>query len=106
MKKTLALCVLGAFLLGLFAVGCGPSKEMLNKYYDAKMQKQEGEDRLAKAKDANTAYKAEYDKAVKRIDELRQQHKTMHEERNNIEKTKKLPLTPMLHGEAAEPTWE
>jgi hypothetical protein len=106
MKKTLALCVLGAFLLGLFATGCGPSKEMLNKYYDAKMKKQEGEDRLAKAKDANTAYKSEYDKAVKTIDELRQQHKTMHDERNGIEKMKKLPQTPLLHGATEEPSWE
>jgi len=106
MKKTLVLCVLGAFLLGLFALGCGPSKEMLNKYYDAKMQKQTGEDRLAKAKDSNAAYKSEYEKAVKRIGELREQHKSMHEERNNIEKAKKITLTPLLHGEAKEPTWE
>jgi len=106
MKKICALCVLGAFLLGILAVGCGPSKEQLNSYYDAKMKKQEGEDRLAKAKDANTAYKSEYDKAVKKVDELRETHKGLHEKRNGIEKMKKLPLTPLLHAAEKEPTWE
>ncbi len=64
MKKAITLTLLGAFFLGIFALGCGPSKEQLNSYYDAKMKKQESEDRLAKAKDANAAYKTEYDKAV------------------------------------------
>jgi cell division protein FtsB len=106
MKKAIALSVLGAFLLGFLALGCGPSKEMLNAYYDAKMKKQEGEDRLAKAKSANSAYKAEYDKAVKKVDELREQHKGLHEQRNGIEKARKMPLTPLLHGAEKEPTWE
>ena len=106
MKKTIALCVLGAFLLSIFALGCGPSKEKLNAYYDAKMKKQEGEDRYAKAKDANAAYKAEYDKAVKKVDELRVQHKDLHDKRNNIEKLRKMTLTPLLHGAEKEPTWE
>lgn len=106
MKRTISLCVLGAFLLGVFAAGCGPSKELLNAYYDAKMKKQEAEDRLAKAKDANAAYKAEYDKAVKKVDELRAQHKELHGKRNNIEKARKMTLTPLLHGAEKEPTWE
>jgi predicted nuclease with TOPRIM domain len=106
MKKAVALSVLGAFLLGFLAMGCGPSKELLNAYYDAKMKKQEAEDRLAKAKSANAAYEAEYDKAVKRIDELRAQHKELHDERNSIEKSRKMELTPLLHGAEKEPTWE
>lgn len=106
MKKAIVLSVLGAFLLGFLSLGCGPSKEQLNAYYDAKMKKSEGEDRLAKAKSANSAYAAEYDKAVKKIDELRAQHKGLHDERNGIEKTRKMPLTPLLHGAEKEPTWE
>jgi len=106
MKKIFALCVLGAFLLSILAAGCGPSKEKLNAYYDAKMKKQEGEDRLNKAKDSNAAYKSEYDKAVKRVDELRTQHNDIHKQRNDVEKMKKLAITPLLHGEAKEPTWE
>lgn len=106
MKKAIVLSVLGAFLLGFLALGCGPSKEMLNAYYDAKMAKSEAEDRLAKANSANSAYKAEYDKAVKKIDELRAQHETLHTERNNIEKSRKMELTPLLHGAEKEPTWE
>jgi len=107
MKKTLVICVLGVFLLGIFATaGCGPNKAKLNAYYDAKMKKQEAEDRLAKAKDANAAYKAEYDKAVKKVDELRENHKNLHEQRNAIEKAKKMPVTPLLHNAEKEPTWE
>jgi cell division protein FtsB len=106
MKKFIALSVLGAFLLGIFALACGPSKELLNAYYDAKMKKQESEDRLAKAKSANDAYKSEYDKAVKKVDELREQHKGLHDKRNNIEKSRKLAQTPLLHGAEKEPTWE
>jgi cell division protein FtsB len=106
MKKVITLSVLGAFLLGFLALGCGPSKELLNQYYDAKMQKQEGEDRLAKASSANAAYKAEYDKAVKKIDELRALHKDLHEKRNNIEKARKMATTPLLHGAEKEPTFE
>ena len=106
MKKVITLSVLGAFLLGVLALGCGPSKKMLDEYYNAKMQKQEGEDRLAKAKSANAAYKAEYDKAVKKVDELRAQHKELHDKRNAIEKSRKLAITPLLHGAEKEPTWE
>jgi cell division protein FtsB len=106
MKKVITLSVLGAFFLGFLALGCGPSKKLLDEYYDAKMLKQEGEDRLAKATSANAAYKAEYDKAVKKVDELRAQHKDLHEKRNNIEKARKLPITPLLHGAEKEPTWE
>ncbi len=106
MKKVITLSVLGAFLLGFLALGCGPSKEQLNAYYDAKMQKQEGEDRLAKANSANAAYKAEYDKAVKKVDELRAQHTDLHEQRNNIEKARKMAITPLLHGAEKEPTFE
>ncbi len=106
MKKVITLSVLGAFLLGVFALGCGPSKKMLDEYYNAKMQKQEAEDRLAKAKSANAAYKAEYDKAVKKVDELRAQHKELHEKRNEIEKSRKMPITPLLHGAEKEPTFE
>jgi cell division protein FtsB len=106
MKKVITLSVLGAFLLGFLSLGCGPSKELLNQYYDAKMQKQEGEDRLAKATSANAAYKAEYDKAVKKVDELRAQHTDLHGQRNAIEKSKRLPITPLLHGAEKEPTWE
>jgi predicted nuclease with TOPRIM domain len=106
MKKVITLSVLGAFLLGFLSLGCGPSKELLNQYYEAKMKKQEGEDRLAKAKSANAAYKAEYDKAVSKVDELREQHKGLHEQRNAIEKSKKMPITPLLHGAEKEPTWE
>lgn len=87
-------------------MGCGPSKEMLNAYYDAKMKKSEAEDRLAKANSANSAYKAEYDKAVKKIDELRAQHQELHTKRNDIEKARKMELTPLLHGAEKEPTWE
>jgi len=106
MKKAITLSVLGAFILGFLALGCGPSKELLNAYYDAKMQKQEGEDRLAKAKSANSAYKAEYDKAVKTVDDLRAQHKDLHDQRNGIEKARKMAITPLLHGAETEPTWE
>ena len=106
MKKVITLSVLGAFLLGFLSLGCGPSKELLNQYYDAKMQKQEGEDRLAKAKSANAAYKAEYDKAVKTVSELREQHNELHVKRNAIEKSRKLSITPLLHGAEKEPTWE
>ena len=106
MKKAITLSVLGAFLLGFLALGCGPSKELLNAYYDAKMGKQEGEDRLAKATSANSAYKAEYDKAVKKIDELRAQHKELHAKRNDIEKARGMELTPLLHGAEKEPTFE
>ena len=106
MKKVITLSVLGAFLLGFVSLGCGPSKKLLNEYYDAKMLKQEGEDRLAKANSANAAYKAEYDKAVKKIDELRAQHKELHEKRNNIEKARKMTITPLLHGAEKEPTFE
>lgn len=106
MKKVITLSVLGAFLLGFLALGCGPSKKLLDEYYDAKMLKQEGEDRLAKANSANAAYKAEYDKAVKKVDELRAQHTDLHGKRNNIEKARKLPVTPLLHGAEKEPTWE
>ena len=106
MKKAITLSVLGAFLLGFLALGCGPSKELLNAYYDAKMAKQEGEDRLAKAESANAAYNAEYDKAVKKIDELRAQHKELHAKRNNIEKARGMKLTPLLHGAEKEPTFE
>ena len=106
MKKAIVLSVLGAFLLGFLALGCGPSKELLNAYYDAKMSTSEAEDRLAKAKSANEAYKAEYDKAVAKIDELRAQHKDLHAKRNNIEKARGMDLTPLLHGAEKEPTWE
>ncbi|MEE9457856.1 MAG: hypothetical protein V3W11_11995 [bacterium] len=106
MKKVITLSVLGAFLLGFLSLGCGPSKELLNSYYDAKMQKQEGEDRLAKAASAAAAYKAEYEKAVKKIDELRALHADLHEKRNNIEKARKMKITPLLHGADKEPTFE
>ncbi|MGD8717778.1 MAG: hypothetical protein PVH29_03050 [Candidatus Zixiibacteriota bacterium] len=106
MKKAIIFSVIGAFILGFLALGCGPSKELLDAYYDAKMKKQEGEDRLAKAKSANEAYKAEFDKAVKKIDELRAQHKDLHEKRNNIEKARGMKITPLLHGAEKEPTWE
>ncbi|UCH78381.1 MAG: hypothetical protein JSU81_00080 [Candidatus Coatesbacteria bacterium] len=106
MKKAITLSVLGAFILGFLALGCGPSKELLDAYYDAKMQKQEGEDRLAKAKSANAAYKAEFDKAVKTIDDLRAQHNELHEKRNGIEKARRMEITPLLHGAEKEPTWE
>lgn len=106
MKKVITLSVLGAFLLGFLSLGCGPSKKLLNDYYDAKMQKQEGEDRLAKANSANAAYKAEYDKAVKTIDELRALHKDLHEQRTNIEKARGMKITPLLHGADKEPTYE
>jgi predicted nuclease with TOPRIM domain len=106
MKKAITLSVLGAFILGFLALGCGPSKELLDAYYEAKMQKQEGEDRLAKAKSANAAYNAEFDKAVKTIDDLRAQHKELHEKRNGIEKARGMDITPLLHGAEKEPTWE
>jgi predicted nuclease with TOPRIM domain len=106
MKKAITLSVLGAFLLGFLTLACGPSKKLLDEYYDAKMQKQEAEDRMAKAKSANAAYKAEYDKAVKTVGELKAKHKELHDKRNAIEKARKMEITPELHGHDKEPTWE
>ena len=106
MKKIISLIVVAVFVLGVFTLGCGRPNDADRAWYDAKLTKQEAEDRLARAKDMGTAYGDEYDQAIAMIGELDAIHKDLHAERNAAEKGKGEALTPLYHGNDEPPTWE
>jgi hypothetical protein len=105
MKKIISLTIVAVFVLSVFVIGCRPNNDD-RTWYDAKLTKQEAEDRLARAKDMGSAFGTEYDTAVARIGELEATHKDLHAERNAAEKGKGDTITPLYHGEDAPPTWE
>lgn len=105
MRKLLALVVVAVFILGVFTIGCRPNDDD-RAWYDAKMQKQDAEDRLQRAKDANDAYNSEFERAVNTLDDLEQTHKDLHAQRNACEKGRGDAITPMYHKESAPPSWE
>jgi hypothetical protein len=106
MKKIISLLVVVVFILGVFTLGCGRPNDADRAWYDAKLTKQEGEDRLARAKDMANAYGNEYDAAVAKIGELETMHAGLHAQRNAAEKAKGQTITPLYHGETAPPSYE
>jgi len=105
MRKLLALVVVAAFILGVFTIGCRPNDDD-RTWYDAKMQKQDAEDRLQRAKDANDAYNSEFERLVNSLDDLAETHKGLHDQRNGCEKGRGDDVTPLYHGKDEPPSWE
>jgi hypothetical protein len=105
MKKIISLTVVAVFVLSVFVIGCRPN-DADRAWYDAKLVKQEAEDRLARAKDMSSAYGDEYDQAIAKIGELDAMHAELHAERNAAEKGKGDTITPLYHGNDEPPTWE
>ncbi len=106
MKKILVSVVIVAFILGVFTLGCGRPNDADRAWYDAKMQKQDGDDRLQRAKDANEAYNNEFERLVNSLDDLAETHKSLHDERNSLERMHGHEVTPLYHGNDEPPSWE
>lgn len=105
MRKILTLVVVAVLALGIFVIGCRPNKND-RAWYDAKMKKQEAEDRFNRAKDATGSYNSEFERLVKSLDDLAKTHKDIHDQRNTCEKGRRDPITPLYHGKDAPPSWE
>jgi hypothetical protein len=105
MRKLLALVVVATFILGVFTIGCRPNDDD-RAWYDAKMQKQDAEDRLQRAKDGNDAYNSEFERLVNSLDDLAETHAEIHAQRNACEKGRGDTVTPLYHGNDEPPSWE
>jgi hypothetical protein len=97
MRKLLALGLLAAFVFSVVIIGCGPSEELI-AYHEAKIARDDACDEYQRLLDLNETYKDELDSELSNLETIKSKHEKIHKERNEMEKKRGEPITPLLHG--------